>query len=215
MAKAAAKAQAPEPAEGSGQAEGSGKAGGSGKLILIGVVLLAVLGGGGAAAWFLLGGKSQDKAESAADQKPKPRAPPVFVKLEPFVVNLADRGRYLQVGLELRVPDARAAEQIKVFLPEIRNGVLMVLSGRRAEEISSAEGKERLRADIRRVANKALGIEIPAQPPAPRLPEGTDAAALETAKAEAAKAVEAWQAAMARLPEAGVLDVLLTSFVIQ
>lgn len=209
MAKAAEKAQA------SGAADGSGKAGGSGKRILIVVVLLAMLGGGGAAAWFLLGGTGKETAESAAAEKPRPKGPPVFVKLEPFVVNLADRGRYLQVGLELRVPDARAADQIKVFLPEIRNGVLMVLSGRRAEEISSVEGKERLRVDIRRVANQSLGIDVPAPPPALRLPEGADAAAIEAVKAEAAKAVEAWQAAMAKLPEAGVLDVLLTSFVIQ
>jgi len=193
-----------------GEASGAGK----GKRMLVILLVLVLLGGGGGAAWFFLMRKPE--AAEASEAAKRPRLPPVFEKLEPFVVNLADRGRYLQVGIELRVVDAKVQAEVKKLVPEIRNGILLVLSGKRAEEISSAEGKLRLQMEIRQAANRPLGIDLVLPPaPLPAPAEGADPAEVERQRAEHDKLAEASKASLAKAEAQGVTDVLFTSFVIQ
>ena len=206
MAKAAAKAKTAESEDGSAPKKGKGKL-----FLIIGLVLL--LAGGGGGAWFFLQGKKDP--EGAVEEKPKPKAVAIFEKLEPFVVNLADRGRYLQVAMELKVADAKIADQIKKVLPEIRNGILLVLSGKRAEEVSSAEGKQRLQLEIRHAANKALGIDFELPPLMKAFPEGTEQTVIDQARAEFEKVSEAARATLTKVDGQGVTGVLFTSFVIQ
>lgn len=206
-------AKAKSEAEGqAGEAPAAG--GGKGKRIVLIVLVLLLLGGGGGAAWFFLMRKPE--VPDATAEAKRPRLPPVFEKLEPFVVNLADRGRYLQVGIELRVVDPKVQAEVKKLVPEIRNGILLVLSGKRAEEISSAEGKMRLQLEIRQAANRALGIDLVLPPaPLPAPAEGADPAEVERQRAEFDKLVEASKASLAKAEAQGVTDVLFTSFVIQ
>ncbi len=206
MAKAAAKPKSSEAGGEPGGKKGNGKL-----FLIIGLVLL--LAGGGGGAWFFMQGKKG--AEGEQEAKAKPKAPPLFEKLEPFVVNLSDRGRYLQVQMELRVPDAKTQEAVKKLLPQIRNGILLVLSGKRADEITSAEGKQRLQLEIRHQANKALDIVFDLPPLMKSFPEGTEQAVIDQAKAEFDKQVEAARATMVKVDGVGVTDVLFTSFVIQ
>lgn len=201
-------------AEADGQGQDAPAGAGKGKRVLVIVLVLLLLAGGGGAAWFFLLRKP-DAPEAAAEAK-RAKLPPVFEKLEPFVVNLADRGRYLQVGIELRVVDPKVQAEVKKLVPEIRNGILMVLSGKRAEEITSADGKLRLQLEIRRAANRALGIELILPPaPLPEPAEGTDPADVERLRAEFDKLMEASKASFAKAEGQGVTDVLFTSFVIQ
>ncbi len=181
-------------------------------LVLIGVATLALMIGGGAA-WFFVGGKSDPNV--AAPAKPKHIKPPVFVTLEPFVVNLAgDVQHYLQVGIDLRIADDHVNDQIKAHLPEIRNAALLLLSSKSVEDLGSMEQKNRLRDELREVINKPLGIDTPApkpkEPEAPK-PEGMGEAHAAEPKADAAKN-DPHKGANA---DAGVVEVLLTSFVIQ
>ena len=190
------------------------------KGLLIGVVatVVVVLAVGGGGVWFFFHHKSDEHA-AQAQPKAKPSGPPIFVTLEPFVVNMAgDVQHFLQLGIDLRVADGSVSEQIKVHLPEIRNGVLLLLSSKKVEDLASVAQKNRLRDEIREAANKPLGIETPAPKPAETKPA-------ETAVGETAPPVGAAQAAEppkpavgathATPPDSGVLDVLLTSFVIQ
>ncbi|MCX7198271.1 MAG: flagellar basal body-associated FliL family protein [Proteobacteria bacterium] len=207
MAKAAAKAKTEEADDTEAPKKGKGK-----RFLIIGLIVLLAAGGGGA--WFFLQGK-KGTVEESTEPKAKARTPAVFEKLDPFVVNLADRGRYLQVAMELKVADAKTAEQIKKVLPEIRNGILMVLSGKRAEDVSSAEGKLRLQLEIRHAANKPLGIDFLLPPLTKGLPEGTEQAVIDQARAEFDQSSDAARASIAKVEGMGVTDVLFTSFVIQ
>jgi flagellar protein FliL len=192
------------PAEG----DASAKAKKSPLLLIVGVGVLALALGGGAA-WFFLVHKSQPQT-AAAEAKPKHDSAPVFVTLEPFVVNLSgDVQHYLQVGIDLRVVDTHVIDQIKVHLPEIRNGVLLLLSSKSVEDLSSVEQKNRLRAEIREAVNKPLGIDTPA--PKPEAPKDEAIGEAHAAEQPAAKPAEH----KADAADAGVVDVLLTSFVIQ
>jgi len=179
-------------------------------IMLIGVAVLALAIGGGAA-WFFVGHKSGGDAAA----KPKHIKAPVFVTLEPFVVNLAgDVQHYLQVGIDLRILDDHVNDQIKVHLPEIRNAVLLLLSSKSVEDLSGMEQKNRLRAELREAINKPLGIDTPVLKPKEADAAKTDGmgeAHAAEAKAETAKSDEH----KANNPEGGVIEVLLTSFVIQ
>ena len=143
------------------------------KLILIlAVVLLLVLGGGGAA-FFMLKKKPADDEEgdggpaahAPADVKPvkfDPKHAPVFVPLDPFVVNLADKGveRYAQIGVTLEIQDAATGEALKAYMPAIRNNILLLLAHKTSEELLSADGKLKLATQIRGEAVRPLGYEV-------------------------------------------------------
>lgn len=124
-------------------------AGGSKKKLLI-IVLAAVLvagGGGGGAAWFFLHGKS----DSAPHKKAAPKSgPPVFVVVEPFTVNLQPENgeQYLQVAFTLQVNGQEQADAIKENMPKVRSRLLLLLSGKKASEINTVEGKQLLATEI-------------------------------------------------------------------
>jgi len=150
------------------------------KLIIVVVaalLLLAVLGGG-AVFWLKSRAHAQQEAEeaeggaevAAAPSAPKrdPKAVPVFVPLDNFTVNLADREaeRYAQIGISLELNDAKAGDRIKVFMPAIRNNILMVLAHKRSSDLLERSGKEKLAEEVLRETERALGLE-PVAPGAP------------------------------------------------
>lgn len=139
--------------------------------IIIGaVVLLLVLGGG--AALFMMskqaaadeeGGEAVAEAEADSPKAKKSSGvPPTFVPLDIFTVNLADadQDRYLQVGMQLELSDPAAADQIKAYMPAIRNAVLLILSRKSSEELLTAEGKAQLAAELRTGAARAMGLDV-------------------------------------------------------
>jgi len=140
-------------------------------IIIIAVALLVVLGGGGAALMMMKKGKAE--AEEGADEaapakkaaaKRDPKAAPVFVPLDPFTVNLADRNadRYAQIAVTLELNDPTLEPQIKTFMPAIRNNVLLAMADRTAEELLARDGKEKLARRIMRETSRALGYEVAA-----------------------------------------------------
>lgn len=128
-----------------------------GKLFLVLGILLVLGGVGGGAAWYFT--QSDTKPAEHKEEKQKP---PVFVTLETFTVNLqADGGgeHYLQVGIDLKVTDPTVVDLVKLHMPEIRNGVLLLLSSKSAEQIGSLEGKQKLSAEIQEQVNKPLNAK--------------------------------------------------------
>jgi len=156
-------ATAPEATEGAAPPKKSKKL-----LVIIGAVVLVLILGGGGAFWYIK--KQQAAAAAAEDGGEEPAAhasaskdghavPPAYLPMDNMVVNLADPGgdRVAQVGVTLVVADAHASDQVKAFLPTIRSGVLMLLSQKTAAELLTAEGKEKLAADILREASIPFG----------------------------------------------------------
>lgn len=196
---AAAPAPAPDAAEGAAPKKGKKKL-----IIIIAAVLLVVLAGGGAAVFMMkskaaaeaaAAAEAEDgDAEASADADPKDhggshakkdekKGPPVFVPLEPFVINLADRDveRFAQIGITLQLDDPKAADEIKLYMPAVRNGVLMVLAHKTSKELLERSGKEKLAAEIMREAVRPMGIIIEA-------PEDEEAAAADDENADKPKA---------------------------
>lgn len=144
-------------------------------IVIIGAVLALVLVGGGAAAYMMkqraaAAAAALDEEEEAdgeaapapSARKHDPKTAPTFVPLEPFVVNLADKesDRFAQVGITLEVDDPKFADELKAYMPAIRNGILMVLAHKTSAELLSQEGKLALQKEILREAVLPLGIEV-------------------------------------------------------
>lgn len=135
--------------------------------IVIGVVVLALVGAG--AAFFLLKknqaedgeGDGSEETHAAETSKRDPKTPPTFLPLDAMVVNLADEGgnRFVQTAITLQLADPKVAEEIKVFMPSIRNSILMLISQRTAEQILRIEGKEGLTRDIIAEVSLVMGYE--------------------------------------------------------
>lgn len=129
--------------------------------IIIGAALL-VLGGAGGGAWYYFG---QDAGTSAhpAPAKHEPAKPPVFVVLEQFTVNLTSEGtdQFLQVSLTLQVGDQVQVDLFKQYMPLVRSRLLLLLSTKKASELSTADGKKKLTDEI---------IALMKQPFAPHSP---------------------------------------------
>lgn len=172
-----------------------------GKLILlisIGVlVLLLGLGGG---AYFLMKKKPADDAAAAdpasevgAKKKKTEHGAPAFYKFDkPFTVKLQTEQQeaYLQTEVQLRVLDAATQESLKVYDPELKHRIMLILLTKKASDLSTAPGVQRLSNEIREAVNNTL------EPPVAKKnkdKEPGDVAA----------------------PEAPVQAVLFTSFIVQ
>ena len=154
------------------------------KLIIIIAAVVALLGmvGGGAAVYMKKKAAAEAAAAAEADdeegdgadtgkkaaakeahKKDEKHTPPVFVPLDPFVVNLADReaDRFAQVGITLEVADAHVGDEIKAYMPAIRNNILLLLAHKSSQELMEPEGKELLAKEVRREALRPMGIELP------------------------------------------------------
>ena len=137
--------------------------------ILIGVVVLALAGAGGA--FFILKKNTAEHEDGAEEEAvvehaaPPPGTPPTFLPLDSMVVNLADPGgnRFVQLAITLQVQDVATSDAIKLYMPSIRNGILMLVSQLTAEEILKPEGKEKLSQDIIEEVSATMGYQIDEQ----------------------------------------------------
>jgi len=195
------------------------------KLIIIAALASTlVLAAAGGAAWYLARPKNPAEATAAPAPAAKPKGekakPAIFVALETFTVNLQPESgdRYLQTTLSLKVADPAAEQAIKQQMPEIRSRLLLVLSSKRASELTSIEGKQALANQIAAQINHVLNPGA-APPPPLKSPEPAAAPAQKAAEAGAPTADKAPEAAAPVPPEPAsdgpVLSVLFTNFIIQ
>ncbi len=168
---------APAPAKAKTDDEAP-KKGGKKKLIIIIAAAVALLGGGGGGYLFYAKKKAAEAEAAAAEaedgegHKPAPKkvakkptdkhAAPVYMPLDPFVVNIADEEaeRYLQLGITLELDDAKTGDEIKAYMPVIRNNILMLVAHKHAAELQTVEGKQKLARQIQREALRPMGVEI-------------------------------------------------------
>lgn len=84
-----------------------------------------------------------------------------LIPLESFVINLSgSRGRRVaKIGVELELPNLEAKKEIDRRQAQIRDTIIMIISSKTYENISTSEGKEALRNEIRNTINPALAEE--------------------------------------------------------
>ena len=121
------------------------------KILIIAIGAIVLLGAGAGGAYFFLG-----KNHGAA--KPAPEPPPVFFPLESLTVNLqSDDGtmHYLRAGLTLKLKDEKVQLLVTEHMPEVRSRVLLLLSGKRPDDLATVDGKKQLAGELRAAVETA------------------------------------------------------------
>jgi flagellar FliL protein len=131
-------------------------AGGKNKLFMMIGAAVLVLGIGAGAGWYFMHGSGEEASEPArkdhggSKKKKKEEHPPEYLAIDSFTVNLQPENgdQYLRVAFTLQVDGAEQAELIKVNMAKVRSRVLLLLSGKKASEINTVEGKQQLAGEI-------------------------------------------------------------------
>ena len=136
------------------------------KWIIIGVVGLLVLGGATYAALYfagVIGGDEVVAEAGVADPKEAakpavPKAPQIYLPMEPFVVNFDMNAdvRFMQVTLQVAARDPAVIERVKEHTPAIRNGLVMLYSSQDPVVLNTRAGKETLLTQSLEEINKVL-----------------------------------------------------------
>ncbi|MAV91232.1 MAG: flagellar protein FliL [Bdellovibrionaceae bacterium] len=81
-----------------------------------------------------------------------------LVPLETFLVNLSgSRGRKLvKINMELEMSSPEAQEEVEKIKPKIRDYIIIIVSSKSYGEISTKEGKDALREEIKNQVNLFL-----------------------------------------------------------
>jgi flagellar FliL protein len=118
-----------------------------GLIIIILIAIIAICTGAGGTWYFMqMPGDSEGETE-----KPKPKVKPTtFIDLDIFTVNLQpeENNQYLQVGLTIKTRETEVVQEIAKQMPLIRNRILMLLSSKKAADISSIAGKQQLSQQV-------------------------------------------------------------------
>ncbi len=147
------------------------------KLIIILVALLLIIGGG-AAAYFLLGNPlaSDEEAPTTTATTPSPAAtnvtaepaPPAptqlpatyLTSIQPLTINLADMDitRYLRIAIDVELSTQEAINQLQANNAKIRDAIIILLSSKKFDSISTASGKLQIKNEIIARINQILGV---------------------------------------------------------
>lgn len=104
--------------------------------------------------------EAEDEAgeEHEAEGHPDPKTALTFVPFETFTVNLLPDPdeKFLQLDLTVEVKGAELAEKLKVQMPALRNRVLLLLTSKKASDISTPEGKTQLSEELLTELKKPL-----------------------------------------------------------
>lgn len=102
---------------------------------------------------YVKGAHHDDKAKPPADELVGH-----IVKLEPFIVNLAEsKGtKVFKVNMELEVENAEVQDEVQKRIPQIRDIIIILLSSKNYRQISTPAGKEELKDEIRDTINTFL-----------------------------------------------------------
>ena len=134
------------------------KKSGSKGMIIMALIAVIAIGAGAGGTWFFLQGQPEDEYEPARPKK----IPTAFKELEIFTVNLQpeERGQYLQLGLTVKIRDTDVSNEIDHKMPEIRNRVLLLLTSKTANDITSLVGKQLLSSEIADEIRKSMDSEM-------------------------------------------------------
>lgn len=144
------KVDAPEGGEIKEKKSGSKK-----MIIIIAIAAVVVIAGG-----FFTYTQLIAKGKGAESHKKEEEKKTALIPLDPFVVNLAEQGRFLKVTMQLELSDAINQPVATEKVPQFRDAIITLISSKSAESLSSPEGKLQLKDELLLRINQAAGKEI-------------------------------------------------------
>jgi len=137
------------------------KGSGNKKMIVLYVVIgLLLVGVSVTTTLLLLGGDGDEgaKQEASAEEGKATKGDAIYLPLKTMVVNFGGQGpaQFLQVDIQVMTRDSAVKEAIETHMPVIRNDLLLLLSNQSYEQVSTLEGKEKLREQVLETLRKDL-----------------------------------------------------------
>ncbi len=145
-------------------------------LIAAGGIVALVIAVGIPAGYFLLKDESKEVSEINAEMEPESKLNSeghndveeeleegeeplgAIVPLETFLVNLSG-GKYIRAQVQVEFESLDVPRRFYTRSVPIRDGIISMLTQMTAENLESAKGKDKLRAEIRSVINTTLRKE--------------------------------------------------------
>ncbi len=128
------------------------------KIIVI-VSALLITAGSGAFAYFKFFAADQQKDEKPEEVEVMDPKELIF-PLDPFVVNLGGPSNFLKLTIQLEMTLPEDKQYLESRLAPIRDSIVILLSSKTAESVSSPAGKLQLKDDINVRINQALGKDL-------------------------------------------------------
>lgn len=124
------------------------------KLIIIGVVGLAVVGGGGFFGYSKFFGHKEAKAEIPVAK------PTAFIEVPEILVNLSnvgsDRTQYLKVKIALELADQLLVAKVQPLMPRVTDTFQTYLRELRPSDLDGSAGLYRLKEELTRRVNATI-----------------------------------------------------------
>jgi len=124
--------------------------------LIIGIIVIALVGG--AAVYFLMFSGKGNKEEHAPEAKKEVKS--TLLAIDPFVMNLAEQGRFLKVSMQFEIADAANQPMVVEHLPQLRDAIITLVSSKSADSLASPEGKFQLKDELLLRANQAIGKDV-------------------------------------------------------
>jgi len=129
------------------------------KLLIIIASALVALSLSGFLAYTMLGGNKKN-TDGADHQKGEKAAQTVLVPLDPFVLNLAEPGRFLKLTIHFELSDPLNQQMVTDHIPQLKDAIIILISSKSIESLSSPEGKLQLKDELLLRANLTIGKDI-------------------------------------------------------
>lgn len=131
------------------------------KIIIFAVIGIVLIGAGiGGAMFFLKSPEVTEGEEIMTEEEMMPdEKDAIYEDLHPaFTVNFNEESKkkFMQVYMVAKFYDMEARDQFKMHMPVVRNNLLMLLSGKNSDELSTMESKENLRKDALMTAQSVM-----------------------------------------------------------
>jgi len=96
--------------------------------------------------------------EAAAAEAQQNAVQDVFLKLDPFIVNLKGNGmkRYLKTSIAIEVEQNIVKKELEMLIPKVRDTILFVLTSKSYNDLFSNEGKIALKHELIAHINRIL-----------------------------------------------------------
>jgi flagellar FliL protein len=136
------------------------------KWIILMVLFLGLAGGGYYVyTTYFAGGEKggeaqqEEATEEAASDQTSAEGYKDLVTLPTFVVNLADPlgRRYLKLSMDVEVTDEKAAQELTNKEAQVRDAIILLLSSKTFQDLSTIESKLQLKKEIVERLNQVLG----------------------------------------------------------
>ncbi len=126
-------------------------------LVIAGIIL--ALSASGFITYTLLT-KGKGGGEEGSKKKEEHLEKAVLVAVDPFVLNLAEHGRFLKVNIQFELTDASYQQIVTEKIPQIKDAIIILISSKSTESIASPEGKLQLKDEIILRANQVIGKNV-------------------------------------------------------